>query len=225
MVGNSKAVFISELDTAGNFIHAISIGQSSEIIFGDFDINSLGNKICVTGGFRSVIDLIPGAGVFNMDAGFNVGTAVFWLPLNADLTFQSAFQLPSATQFTNSVGLSVKFDMNHNLYLGGRCEGTIHLAPNAPTINYTSSGGMDMFLIKINPLNNFVYGGGTGNATDQFVAGLDINANGDAYIIGSFAGTLDFDMYGGTLPLTATGLGDSYIAKYVPSFPLPIHYK
>ena len=222
---SSKAVFISELDTAGNFINAVVIGDATEILFGDLDINAAGDKICLTGGYRATVDFNPGAGIFTMDAGLNVGTAIYACILNANLSFQSAFQLPSLTPFTNSVGLSVKFDNGNNLYLGGRCEGTVDLAPNAPTVNYTSNGGMDMFLIKVNSSNNFVYGGATGNATDQVVSGLDINSNGELYIIGSFAGTLNFDMHGGNFPMTATGLGDAYIVKYAPSFPLPIHYK
>lgn len=222
---SSKAVFISELDTAGNFINAVVIGDATEILFGDLDINAAGNKICVTGGYRETVDFNPGAGIFTMYAGLNVGTAIYTCILNSNLSFQSAFQLTSLTPFTNSVGLSVKFDNSNNLYLGGRCEGTVDLAPNAPTVNYTSNGGMDMFLVKINSFNDFVFGGGTGNAADQVINELDFNANGDLYIVGGFSGTINFDLYGASFPMTATGLGDTYIAKYAPSFALPVKFQ
>lgn len=222
---NVKDVFISQMDTAGNFINAVKIGNQTEILFGDFSINPSDGKICITGGFRSVVDFNPGVNTFNMDAGVNVGTAVYCCILNQNLSFNRAFQLQSATPFTNSVGLSVKIDANDNIYLGGRLEGTVDLAPDAPVVNYTSVGGQDMFLVKISPANHFIYGGATGTATDQFVTQLDVNSAGEIYIVGAFNGTLNYNMNGGTYNMTATGLGDAYIAKYAPSFPLPVTWK
>jgi hypothetical protein len=218
-----KSVFISEIDTAGNFVRAVAVGNQTEILFGNMALNAGGTKLCVTGGFRSNVDFDPGAGTSFMDAGLNVGTAVYVLQVNADLTFQSAFQLGSQTPFTNSVGLCAKFDGGDNLYLGGRLEGIVDLAPDAAVVNYTSAGQQDMFLVKINPAGELVYGNGAGGAANEVVSTLDVNTFGDTFIGGAFTGTLDFSMNGGGYPMTAPGLGSAYLVKYAPSFPLPIH--
>lgn len=219
-----KSVFVSEMDTAGNLVHAAAIGNQTEILFGNMTFNNTGSKLCVTGGFRSNVDFNPGAGTSFMDAGVNVGTAIYCLYLNPDLTFQSVFQLPSQTPFTNSVGLCAKFDAADNLFLGGRLEGTVDLAPDANTLMYTSVGNRDMFLVKINAAAELEYGNGAGGVDNEVVGSLDVNIFGDIIIGGVFGGTLNFSMNGGIFQMNAGGgFGAGYVVKYAPSFPLPLN--
>src|SRR5215213_305476 len=79
-------IFISKLDTAGNFIWAKSIGGTDS----DYGVSICSDpsaNILITGHFTTTVDFDPGPGIFNMTA---TGTDIYIAKFNSNGDLQWA---------------------------------------------------------------------------------------------------------------------------------------
>lgn len=104
---------------------------------------------------------------------------------------------------------SVAIDQSGNSYLTGSFSNQINIGG----VVYQSSGGSDIFIVKLDVLGNVVWSktiGGIGND-----AGRDIVLDnlGNVIVVGFFNGTVDFDPGVGVNSITSFGLGDGFVLK------------
>lgn len=198
------ALFLSKLDSNGNFLWARALGGSaanSIALYG-------GTSVYVTGTFAGLYDFDPGAGSFTMNSGGSDN--VFVLKLNSAGIFVWAKSMGGTG---TDRGESSAIDGQGNIYLTGVFSGTADFDPGAGTYNLVSAGSWDIFVSKLDALGNLIWAkrlGGTGS--DQgFGIALDDSVN--VYSTGGFSGTVDFDPGAGTLSLSSTGNSDVYISK------------
>jgi hypothetical protein len=71
----SGDIFVSKLDSAGNFVWAKKMG-GPEIDLGAAITHDVDGNIYVTGGFRNTADFDPGPGIYNMTAAGNTDVFV-----------------------------------------------------------------------------------------------------------------------------------------------------
>ncbi len=95
----------------------------------------------------------------------------------------------------------------------GYFDGTADFDPGASTVNFTSAGGYDAYVVKLDAAGRYVWAkqqGGTGLDRGLTVA---VDAEGSVYTTGEFAGTVDFDPSASTSNLTSAGDSDAFVSK------------
>lgn len=110
----------------------------------------------------------------------------------------------------------IDIDPSGSLYITGRFDGTSNFATSGAPVSLTSQGSSDVFLARYTSGGALIWAisfGGTG--LDRAYA-VKTDANGNAYLIGTFNSTVDFDPGAGVASATATGT-DGFIAKFTSS--------
>ena len=77
----------------------------------------------------------------------------------------------------------------------------------------TSQENGDVFIVKLDSLGDFVWGGALHGTLTGDSTGVTVASNGDVYLGGYFNGTTDFDPGAGTFELTSVDGNNGYIAK------------
>jgi hypothetical protein len=110
-------------------------------------------------------------------------------------------------------GNAIAIDAAGNIYSTGNFNGTVDFDPSAGTSNLTSAGGTDVFIRKLDPSGNFVWGLQVGGTSADAGNGLILDGAGNIYITGSFSGTADFDPAVATSNLVSAGMNDIFVLK------------
>ena len=102
-----------------------------------------------------------------------------------------------------------------NVYVAGLFSGTTDFDPGPGVSNLTSQGGNDGYLLKLDANGDFVAVmsvGGPENVSARRVAAGD---DGSVYLVGNFAGQIEFGDFVGSAPafLTSGGGNDTYLMK------------
>lgn len=146
-LGFTADMFISKLDSNGNFVFALQIGdtifppQCNSII-----IDASGNLL-LTGKFRGTVDFNPGTGVFNLNSPNHYNA--FILKLNDAGSFISATHFAGSNQ---DLGKALATDNNGNIVVTGRFSGTTDFDPGPAVSLLTSFGSNDIFVVKLDNL-------------------------------------------------------------------------
>ena len=189
-------IFVSKLDSAGNFVWVRQMGGSAA--GNDVAVDGSGN-VYTTGSFSGTADFDPGAGVFNLTS---AGGPVFVSKLDSAGNFVWVRQMGG----TNSgSGNDVAVDGSGNVYTTGRFRGTADFDPGAGVFNL-AAGGFDIFVSKLDRAGNFVWARHMGGTGDDTGYGVAVDDRGNVYTTGDFSGTADFD-------LTSTGASDIFVSK------------
>ena len=204
----SDDIFVSKSDAAGNFLWAKQMGGASVEHAMSIAVDAAGN-VYTTGYFSSSpADFDPGPGVFNLiPAGFD---DIFISKLDASGNFVWAKQIGGAGE---DFGYSIAVDGSGNVYTTGFFAATVDFDPGAGVFNLSSVGGTDIFVLKLDAGGNFVWAKQMEGAGQGYSIAVD--AAGNVYTTGIFAGTVDFDPGPGTDNLTyAGGSGqDIFVSK------------
>ena len=201
------AIFISKLNSAGNFVWAKTFGANAGAIGRNIKVDASGN-IFVTGNFSGSADFDPGVGVFNLtSSGFD---EIFVSKLDASGNFVWAKQMGGPN---NDYGYSIALDASGNIYVAGGFEGTADFDPNAGAFNLISTGSYDIFVSKLDASGNFVWAKSMGSTAQDFGICLTLDTPGNVLISGYFQGTGDFDPSAATYTLSSVGGRDIFISK------------
>ena len=135
-------IFISKLDSQGNFLWARKFGSSGFDFGTSIATDSEGN-VYTTGSFQGTIDFDPGAGTFNLTS---IEGNLFVSKLDSQGNFEWAQNFGG---FGFNRGNSLATDSVGNVYTTGSFQGTADFDPGAGTFNLTSAGGEDIFISKL----------------------------------------------------------------------------
>lgn len=207
-------LFVSKLDSAGNFIWAKQIGGQSYPSQYDLALDAAGN-IYITGTFWGMVDFDLGAGIFNLNT---IGTHdLFVLKLDSFGNFIWAKQIGGS--LGSVMGTSISLDDLGNIYTTGYFADTIDFDPGAGTfmLNPDNNWFFSMFVLKLNPSGNFawakaMYGPYSGVQSES----ISIDRFGNVLTTGQFHDTVDFDPGVGTftlVPFGSFGDWDHFISK------------
>ncbi len=204
-----KDAFISKLDAAGNFLWAKQLkGQNADAgSWGtSLAIDPLGN-IYITGNFLDTVDFDPGPATLPL---FSADGNSFISKLDA------AGNLISVKQFGAGGGLisrSIDLDAYGNIFITGNFGGTADFDPGPGTINLTTAGDLDVFILKLNANGNFVWAKQMGGTGDDYGYSIALDGSQNIYTTGYFVNTVDFDPGPGMYNLTSAGANDIFIHK------------
>lgn len=200
--------FVLKLNALGDFVWAKNLGKGAASVIAT-SINVDGQGSVYTIGYLNSAsgsgDFDPGAGTYTMNTNTNVNGFISKLDNNGNFVWAKC--LISYQCFPNYL----TFDGSENLLLAGRFNGITDFDPSVGT--YTlSSGSSDSFILKLDGNGNFIwvkkFTGGSSN-----INSIKMDFTTDMYLVGSFAGTTDFDPNNGTYSLTSAGLQDIFVTK------------
>lgn len=112
--------------------------------------------------------------------------------------------------YTNDIIL----DDSGHIYTVGSFSDTVDFDPGPGVANLISAGGLDLFVLKLDSLGNFIWavsmgGGGTSSANAVHVDDL-----GNIYLTGAFTGSMDIDPDPGSVQsLSSNGSFDVFVIK------------
>jgi hypothetical protein len=162
-------------------------------------VDSQGNVI-ITGFFFGTVDfgggLLTSAGATDIYvAKFDASGAHLWSKRYGNVSGQESF--------------AVAVDTSDNIVIAGTLKGTIDFGGG----NLSSAGLGDAFVAKLGPAGAHVWSKRFGDAGDQTGAGVSVDAAGNVFAVGGFAGTINF----GGANLVSQGATDAWIAKLSPA--------
>ena len=204
--GNQRDIFISKIDTGGNFIWAKQIGGNSAEELTSITNDKQGN-IYITGIFQNTVDFDPGPGIVNMSSIF---ISTFLLKLDTNGNFIWVKQLPNRVE-------SITLDEVNDLVLTGYFSGTKDFdpGPGTFTISTNSLNTIEVFVLKLDSAGNFIWvkqlPTNTGTYSEAFAVKTDQQEN--IYVSGSFGNIVDFDPGSGVFTQTSNGVQDIFVLK------------
>lgn len=207
---NARDIFISKLNSAGNFVWAKKIGGAGNQIANAITTDALGN-VYTTGDYVNTVDFDPGTATYTLTT-TGLNTNIFVSKLDASGNFVWAKEMGSSG---NDYGRGITIDPSSNVLTTGEFSGTVDFDPNGGTSNLVGIGGVDVFVSKLDASGNFIAAKNIGNPANGTVGNAIItDASGNIYTTGLFSGTTDFDPDGGVFNLTAPGTqSDVFILK------------
>ncbi len=100
-------------------------------------------------------------------------------------------------------------------YFVGSFRGTIDLDPGPGVAEFTSVGGKDAFLLKLDSAGNYLWARSFGSTGNDSARGIAINPLGDdLLVVGEFSGTMTLDPSEPGSVLTSLGREDGFVASF-----------
>lgn len=206
-------IFISKLDSNGNFSWAKSIGGNSYDWLHQISIDSAGD-VYVTGYFEGTVDFDPGPETFNRTSAG--GDDIFISKLDSDGNF-AWVEVMGGPSYDSIHGQAM--DSFGNIYITGSFRDTMDFDPGPGTFYLTSAGGGsalrggDVFVSKLKSNGDFTWALAMGSYLYDTGEDIRVDSSGNIYITGCFEGTMDSDPGPGTFNLTNSGGFDTFIVK------------
>ena len=204
-------IFVSKLDSSGNFIWAVQLGGSTyDAGFGiAVDVNGY---VCLTGRFSGTADFDPGPAVFNLTApsGYD-GFVIKLNTANANLVWVKQF----ITSFIVDPH-SITVDKLGNVITSGRFAGQADFDPGAGTLIFTSQGFFeDAFISKLDASGNHVWARQLVSPVNgySYAQSVAVDGSGNIYTTGGFSDTIDFDPGPNVFNLVGEYFGDAFVYK------------
>lgn len=200
-------IFISKLDSAGEFAWAKALGGSDPDYGSDIFVDSLGN-VYTTGWFWGKADFDPGAGSFDLASAGGVDIFVSKLDGAGNFVWAKAM---GGRGHDGSYGVFA--DEEGNTYTSGWFERIADFDPGEGTFNLTSAGWADIFVSKLDSAGDFIWAKALGGKFSDESYGIFVDGAGNVYTTGGFRSNADFDPGVGTFNLTTAGKADVFISK------------
>ncbi len=124
------------------------------------------------------------------------------------------FQWAKAVGGTNNdKANSITHDVLGNIYITGDFEGTVDFDPGPGTFTMVAVAFNDVFILKLDPVGNFIWAKSFGGADGETGKSISVDALGNVYTSGYYRLTVDFDPGPGTFSITSAGVDDIFISK------------
>lgn len=192
-IGVQDAI-VAKYSSSGNYMWAFSFGGGPIQTSGVSITTDLNTDVIVTGFLGGTADFDPGVGTYNLSSQGNNSSDVFLAKYSNSGNFLWAFNIGDFN--TGSQGRSVVTDAIGNIYMTGDLSGTnVDFDPGVNTNSLTSLGTTDIFLSKYDGNGNYLWAFNIGSAAGYYFVSYSVStdANSNAYVCGSFAGTADFN--------------------------------
>ena len=203
----SSDVFVSKLDSSGNFVWAKRFGGTLSDVANDLAIDGSGN-VHTTGYFNGTVDFDPGDGTSNLVSAGTTDVFVSKLDSSGNFVWAKRF---GGTSSDEAYGIDL--DSSGNVYTTGFFYLTADFDPGSGTSNLTSVGSDDGFVSKLTSSGDFVWARQIGGSSGGYPEEIEVDSSGIVHITGYFQGTVDFDPGADTSNLTSAGSLDIFVSK------------
>lgn len=205
-VNNSLDVFILKLNETGNLVWLETFGGLENDISNDITLDDAGN-IYVTGIFRGEVTLPDQSTITS--AG---GDDIFIMKITDQGNFITAKQIGGDIQ--ENISDILYYD--GHIYATGAFNSTqLDFDPGAGQSILTNNNESDVFVLKLSANLDFEWVKKFDNNTQKIAngEGIEVDAEGNVYVVGYFSETVDFDPGAGTANLFGAGNFEGFIVK------------
>jgi hypothetical protein len=174
--------------------------------------DNLGN-VYIGGYFRETVDFDTGPDTYEVEAQ-GLGDA-FLCKFNPTGEFQWTNTLGGDSINSGDCVGDIAIDNSNGVYVTGWFNGTsVDFDPGPGEDLHDSNGGIDAFLIKFDANGTFVWGHNWGGNGSDYGYGVALDDDGNAYVVGYFYGTVDFDPGDGVEEHTSDSPTDMYLSSF-----------
>ncbi|MDD4310381.1 MAG: SBBP repeat-containing protein, partial [Candidatus Cloacimonetes bacterium] len=188
-------IFITKLDTNGNYLWAKQAGGISSDCAQGISTDSSGNSYA-TGYFYGTATF----GTTTLTSSGNSDIFIAKLDTNGNYLWAN-----KAGGISSDCAQGISTDSSGNNYVMGYFAGTATFG----TTTLTSSGSNDIFIAKLDTNGNYLWAKKAGGTSDDMGNGICTDSSGNSYVTGYFYGTTTF----GSTSLSSSGSEDIFIAK------------
>jgi hypothetical protein len=177
-------MFISKLDSSGNFIWAKKIGDSwtTGVL-----VTDIYDNIYITGRFSQTVDFDPGTGISNLtstDSSLDIYIAKF----NAAGDLIWAESIGGQSDESSS---AITLDSDGHVYLTGLFQDTVDFDPGGATYNlapYSNQdpNGSDFFILKLDTSGSFIWAKGINYSDFDSPVSMVADSAGNVFITGRY---------------------------------------
>lgn len=203
-------VFVSKLDSSGNFVWAKQFGGFSHDYGRSISVDNFGN-VYTTGEFQDTnVDFDTGAGIYPLSA---QSIDIFISKLDVNGNFKWAKQMVGKGV---DGGTAIATDNKGNVYSTGLFQDTCDFDPGVVIYNLTSTSYYDAFISKLDSSGNFVWAkqvGGVGTWMTNGGKAIAVDSSSNIHVTGYFHGSGDFDPGPNSFTLTSVAGMDIFILK------------
>lgn len=190
-------VFVSTLDSAGNFVAAEKISERSSFNRVQSLVHDTAGNIYSTGFFQGILGM---GGTDSISAVTSAGLRDIFVSKR-----DSAGRMLWTRRFggiNQDEGEALAIDSVGNVYVTGYFNEVVDFQTETGPVSLTAAGGNDIFILKLNPNGNLLWAKRVGGINTDRGFGLTVDPQGNVYSTGYFSHTVDFDPGPGTFPIT-----------------------
>lgn len=200
-------IYILKLDANANLLWYKTIGGNSYDIDAKVKIDDK-DQIYIVGNFYESVD-------FNPDTNQGIQTSrgefdVFVEKLDdaGNFLWVRTFGGPEL-DFVTDVGM----DESGQIYLTGYFEKTCNFSPGEPSMNYPSNGSFDSYLLKLNPIGDFLWVKTFGGKKDDHGNSICLDRKKAIYLTGRFYDKMNEEEVEVNNNTSSKGASDTFILK------------
>lgn len=194
-------IFISKLDSSGNFLWARAIGNKTMNQPRNMFVDK--NNVYITGTFTDTIDFDPGLGTTNLTSAGESDAFILKLDTSGNYIWVRSVGGVNPESSTDIVA-----DATGNIYTTGYFRGIVDFNPDTSAVNnLTSSGLYNVFILKLDSSGNYVWAKTVGGTANDFGSSITLDTLENICILGSFEGVCDLDPGIGVANFTSSSTG------------------
>ncbi len=203
-----RDIFIAKYDQSGNYIWVKRIGGTDEDQVNTIKIDIYGD-IVITGYFLGTSDFDPSSATANLTSN---PTYDSYLAKYDDTGSYIWAKMIGGAGVNKSADLAI--DGSGNIYLTGYFLNPCDFDPSNNVEQITNNGNTDAFIAKYDVSGNYLWAKNMGGFNFDAARAIELDANNNIYITGTFQGTADFDPSSSNAYHTEIDFLDIFIAKY-----------
>ena len=209
MYSNGPAdIYLTKMDNSGNLIWAKQIGDVGYNWCYSLDLDKDAN-IYLSASYNSTFDIDPDTTVYYLNA--TGSRNIFVLKLNSDGQFIWAKGMPGSGYVTPK---SISVGGDGSIATSGFFSGTFDFDPDPlGTLNLTSNGSDDIYVVKLNPSGDLIWAKSIGGSGIDWCYSVAMDNSGNVFTTGRFQQTVDFDPGPSNYFLTSVGSNDRFTLK------------
>lgn len=204
-------IFVLKLSPTGQLLWVRKYGGVDNQVAYAIDVGTDGSVV-TTGYLRGTADFDPGPGTAELTSAGERDIFVAKLTADGDHAWAHAIGGPGDDS-ANSVAIGPMGD----IHITGAFHGEVDFDPSENTLLHAAEGdGSNLFVAKFAANGGIQWAEGIGGLNDESGGAIDVNARGDIYAAGYFAGTVDFDPGPSDASVAALGDWDICVLKFGP---------
>jgi len=207
---SASNAFMAKYSSTGELIWVHQFGSDNNSQGQDIEIGFDGN-IYLCGSYSGMVNFNTSGGE-NLLISVNNGADIFMAKFspNGDLIWARSMG-GTATDIPRAIAV----DTQNNVFITGRFDGTADFDPSLSSTSFTAVM-TDMFVAKYNPNGQLIWAHGIGSSSFEEGRDIAVDIEGNAFVIGNFWGTVDFDSGTPEVLVTSNSESDAFLAKYSP---------
>lgn len=169
------------------------------------------DNVYTSGQFMQTVDFDPGTATYNLTStmqGANYSFDINITKINSYGNFVWAKKIGGQG---DDMAYGMTVDNAGNIYVVGYFSGTADFDPGSAVYNLSGAGAVaanEAYVLKLDSNGNFLWAKSFGSTGYDRAHSVKTDSSGNVYVLGEFAGTVDFDPGPGVTQLAAAGPPD-----------------